>query len=82
MMKRLYHLFWGHTFKQQSVCFCNGTGQAPVNYTEGGFCVSWGFTQFVYVCECGKAKKFRAVGQHGATPGDRELAELREITGL
>ncbi len=83
MFKRIRHAIFGHAFEQRSASFCAGTNRSPVCHTESAFQEAWGFTQFVYVCSCGKVMQVRAVGKHGGCgQKDSELESLRKLAGL
>jgi hypothetical protein len=80
---KLLHWILGHKFRLESACFCGGSNQVQWGSTEADFCKTWGFTQFLYYCDCGTFKQFRVPGKQELKAGaDRELDALRGMTGL
>lgn len=83
MLKRLVHAIVGHSFRYTSSSFQVGSNIIRYGDTEDDFCKTWGFTQFVWACDCGHVKQFRAIGKHeGMSDADPEIAALRKMTGI
>lgn len=84
MLRRMWHwLVVGHRWKMISNIYMAGTGRAPIlsDYMvqEHHRHATWGWTDIIWACPCGKQKRTRLTGDHTKITSLSEVDELERM---
>lgn len=83
MLKRLWHFFVGHVWREQwGWCPPYEGHYVPGLYSQSDYHEMFGLTTWFRSCECGAMKTRKITGKLSQITDDNELAVLRKIAGI